>query len=56
MKIFNPTMQICFLDVIVGVTSLDPILVHLVQSFGDLSLKRAIPMSFVGIVHSCSVH
>jgi hypothetical protein len=34
MKIFNPTMQICSLDGIVGVTSLNPILMPLVQSFG----------------------
>jgi hypothetical protein len=46
-KIFNPTMQICLLDGIVGVTSLYPILMPLVQSFGDLSLKRAFSCCFL---------
>jgi hypothetical protein len=37
-------MQICFLNGIVGVTSLDPIMVPLVQSLGDLLLECALPM------------
>jgi hypothetical protein len=44
MKISNPTMHICFLYGIVGVTSVNPISVPLVQSLGDLSLKRALLM------------
>jgi hypothetical protein len=44
MKVFNSTKHICFLDEIVGVTSLDPILVPLVQSLGDLLLERAFLM------------
>jgi hypothetical protein len=38
-KIFNPTTWICFFDGIVGVISLNPILIPLVQSLRDLSLR-----------------
>jgi hypothetical protein len=55
MKIFNPTMQICFLSGIVGVTSLNPILIPHVQSLGDLSLERGPPMLFFSTTHSCSL-
>jgi hypothetical protein len=34
----------CFLDGIVGITSLGPILVSLVRSLGDLSLERVLPV------------
>jgi hypothetical protein len=56
MGIFNPSTWIFFFEGIVGVTPLNPILIPLVQSFGDLSSERVLPMLFCDIVHSCSNH
>jgi hypothetical protein len=56
MEIFNPTTWIFFFDGIVGVTSLNPTLVPLVQSLGDLSLERVLLVLFYDIVHSYSSH
>jgi hypothetical protein len=56
MEIFNPTMCIFFFNEIVEATSLNPILIPLVQSHGDLSLERALSNLFSYIVHSCLGH
>jgi hypothetical protein len=46
----------CIFYVDVGLSSLNPILISLVWNLVELSLERAIPMSFAGIVCSCSIH
>jgi hypothetical protein len=56
MNVLSPTTWICCFDEIVGVTSLNPTVVPLNQSIGDLSLERVLPMLFLDILHSCSTH
>jgi hypothetical protein len=55
MKIFNPTMQICFRGRIGKVTPLNPILIPPVQSLGDLLLERTLLMLYSSIAHSYSL-
>jgi hypothetical protein len=53
MKVFSPTTWICCFDKIVGVTSINPTMVPLVQIIGDLSLERGLPMFLFDVMHSC---
>jgi hypothetical protein len=55
-EMFHPTTLIFFFEGIVGATSLNPILIPLVQSLGDLSLERVLSILFSDIVHSCLSH
>jgi hypothetical protein len=55
MKVFNPTTWSCCVDEIVVVPSLNPTVVPLIQSIGDLPLERALLMSFASMVHSRSI-
>jgi hypothetical protein len=53
---FKPTTWIFFSEGIVGATSLRPISITLILSFGDYSLKRVLQCCFSNIVLSYSSH
>jgi hypothetical protein len=46
----------CIFYVDVGLSSPNPILISLIRNLVELPLERALPMSFTGIVLSCSIH
>jgi hypothetical protein len=56
MKIFNPSTWIFFFEGIVVVIPLNPILIPVGQSLGDLLPERVLPLLFCDIVHFFSGH
>jgi hypothetical protein len=46
----------CIFYANVGLSSLNPIFISLIRNLVEFPLERALPMSFGGIVHSCTIH
>jgi hypothetical protein len=56
MELWLRVIGLAFSMPMLGYHYLNPIFISLIRNLVEFPLERALPMSFAGIVHSCSIH